>query len=127
MDEIRLTIPDDEGFHDVAHLVVAGLGARLDLTVEAIEDLQVALDGLLGGHSTGANVTLLLRRDARALEAEVGPFSPALLESELAQEDGVGLQRVLATVADEFDVLDRDGSRWVRIRKHLDDAAASTH
>ena len=40
MDEIALTLPADEAFHSVAHLVLGGLAARLDLTVETLEELE---------------------------------------------------------------------------------------
>lgn len=123
MDEITLTIPRDEDFHNVAHLVVAGLGARLDLTVDAIEDLRLALDELLRGRSGGDQVTVVLRRSDQALEAQVGPFPAGLLETELAHREGVGLQRVLATVADEFELVDEDGGQWVRLRKSVGDGA----
>ena len=43
-DEIILTLPEQPAFHDVAHLVVGGLGVRLNLTFENLEDLQTALD-----------------------------------------------------------------------------------
>ena len=46
-DEITLTIPRDPEFHRVAHLVLGGLAARLDLTIESLEDIQLALDALL--------------------------------------------------------------------------------
>ena len=47
-DEITLVFPAQEDFHPVAHLVVGGLAARLELTYEQLEDLQVAVDALLG-------------------------------------------------------------------------------
>ena len=46
-DEITLTIPRDAEFHRVAHLVLGGLAVRLDLTIENLEDLQLALDAIL--------------------------------------------------------------------------------
>ena len=39
-DEIKLILPAQEDFHPVAHLVVGGLAARLELTYEQLEDLQ---------------------------------------------------------------------------------------
>ena len=36
-DEICLTLPADEAFHGVAHLVLGGLAVRLDLTYEDLE------------------------------------------------------------------------------------------
>ena len=48
VDRIQLTLPAEEDFRHVAHLVVGGLGVRLDLTFEDLDDLQVALEALLG-------------------------------------------------------------------------------
>jgi hypothetical protein len=48
IDEITLTLPRDADFHRVAHLVLGGLAVRMDLTVENLEDLQIALDSILG-------------------------------------------------------------------------------
>ena len=52
-DEIVLTLPRDREFHGVAHLVVGGLGSRLDLTIEHLEDLQLALEALLRVRADG--------------------------------------------------------------------------
>ena len=52
-DEIVLTLPRERRFYDVAHLVVSGLGARLNLTMDNLADLQLALDGLLPRRETG--------------------------------------------------------------------------
>src|SRR5262245_56232967 len=43
-DEITLTIPRDRALYSVAHLVLGGLGIRLNLTIEHLEDLQLAVD-----------------------------------------------------------------------------------
>jgi hypothetical protein len=47
-DEITLVVPAQEDFHRIALLVMGGLGARLDLTYEDLDDLQTALESLLG-------------------------------------------------------------------------------
>ena len=60
-DEISLTLPADEAFHRVAHLVLAGLAVRLDLTFEHLEDLEVALDALLERPLTEEALTLRVR------------------------------------------------------------------
>ena len=46
-DEITLTLPRAREFHNVAHLVLAGLALRLNLTIETLEDLQIALGAVL--------------------------------------------------------------------------------
>ncbi len=116
-DEIILTLPEQPAFHDVAHLVVGGLGVRLNLTFENLEDLQTALDGLLP--RVGGEVTVAVRMEDGALEVTVGPFACDPLRAELGREETeeVGLRRVLETVADTLEVIEGDDSCWVRLSK----------
>ena len=48
-DEVTLTLPREPEFQRVAHLVLGGLAVRLNLTIENLEDLQLAFDALLDG------------------------------------------------------------------------------
>jgi hypothetical protein len=116
-DEIILTLPEQPVFHDVAHLVVGGLAVRLNLTFENLEDLQTALDGLLP--RVGGEVRVAVRLDDGALNVTVGPFACDPLKAELGRQDTeeVGLRRVLETVADTLDVVEGEGSCWVRLTK----------
>ena len=119
-DEICLTLPADEAFHGVAHLVLGGLAVRLDLTYEDLQDLELALDALLGRSSEDGDVTLLLRVGDGTIHTVVGPFSS--LRAELA-EDGVGdslnLKRILVAVCDRVHVEERDGAQWVELTKSV--------
>ena len=47
MDEFTITIPRERPFATVAGLVVGGIAARHDVTLDVLDDLQLALDGLL--------------------------------------------------------------------------------
>ena len=47
-EEIRLVIPAEEDFRPIAHLVTGGLASRLDVTYDDLEDIQVAIEALLG-------------------------------------------------------------------------------
>ncbi len=120
-DEIVLTLPRDRDFHDVAHLVVGGLAVRLNLTIEHLEDLQVALDGLLPHADADGDVTVTLRIDAGSVTARVGPFIRGRIEQELMRERGGDgrptLGRVLQTVSDGFSVEEAEGAAWVVVRK----------
>ena len=40
-------LPREPEFQRVAHLVLGGLAVRLNLTIENLEDMQIALDSLL--------------------------------------------------------------------------------
>jgi hypothetical protein len=122
MDEVRLTLPDEPRFYPVAHLVLGGLGSRVDLTVDGLDDLRVALDSLLGHGQRGGEVTVRLRVNDRTLITEVGPFDREVLGRELADERAgdLGLRRILDTVVDGVDVRDGDAGAWVVLEKRLD-------
>ena len=119
-DEIRLTMPRERPFYGVAHLVLGGVAARLDLTVEHLEDLELALDGLLDRRDGGDEVTLTLRVAKRDLRAEVGPFGKQL-RTELQGEpgDSVSLRRLLDAVVDEYQVDERTDGTWIELRKRI--------
>jgi anti-sigma regulatory factor (Ser/Thr protein kinase) len=116
-DTITLTIPRQRPFHSVAHLVLGGLAVRRNLTLEHLEDLQVALDELLDEGDGEVTVELQVQPDA--IETTIGPFGGGL-RAELDRERGDGtpaLSRVLGTVVDEFEVVERGGGHWIELRK----------
>ena len=120
-DTITLTLPPEREFQRVAHLVLGGLAVRLNLTLEALEDLQLALDGLLDSGSAEDEVTLELSVVGGAIEASVGPFHARSVQHALeAESDGVGLRRVLDTVVDRVEVDEREGGDWVQLTKRID-------
>jgi anti-sigma regulatory factor (Ser/Thr protein kinase) len=116
-DEITLTLPRDADFHRVAHLVLGGLAVRMDLTVENLEDLQIALDSILGRSEleAGAVTVRMVIRDG-ALETRVGPLPANVLnEIEREQEHELSLRRVLESTVDDVHV---DGDT-VRLTKKV--------
>jgi hypothetical protein len=120
-DEITLTIPQEEPFHEVAHLVLGGFAARLNLTFESLDDLETALDAVLErAASTNGHVTVKLCLNEGSLRATVGPFPADALRSELEREPGdeVTLRRILDTVVDGYE-LDPDG--WLELRKRIEE------
>jgi hypothetical protein len=121
-DTITLTLPPEREFQRVAHLVLGGLAVRLNLTLEALEDLQLALDSLLDSGAAEQEVTLELSVVQDAIEASVGPFLARSVQHALdADSDGVGLRRVLDTVVDRVEVSERDGGDWVQLTKRIEE------
>jgi hypothetical protein len=126
-DEIRLTLPADDAFHGVAHLVLGGLAVRLDLSFEHLEDLELALDALLERTSSDEEVTVRVQVLDGELRTFVGPFKSVRAELDAGDESMLNLRRILATVCDRVDVTDRDGGQWVELTKlveHRKDADA---
>ena len=119
-DEIRLTIPHDRALYSVAHLVVGGLGIRLQLTIEHLEDLQLALDAVLERTRAGEEVTIAVRLKDGEIQTAIGPLREGVreeLELEATEDEDVGLRRILDTVVDRVELEPRDGGDWVTMTK----------
>jgi len=119
-DMIKLTIPREQPFNEVAHLVIGGVAARLNLTFESIDDLETALDAVLEHAPADGEVTVELMLDDGAIVTRVGPFSTDTLRAELDRdEDVVGLRRILDTVVDRYEL---GGDGWLEMTKTTDGA-----
>jgi hypothetical protein len=113
-DQITLSIPREPGFDRVAHLVLSGLAVRLDLTVENLEDLQLALDSLFDrideDDDLAGDLTVTMSLRDHELETRVGPLADWILD-ELERDGGEGececececidLRRVLDSTVDD--------------------------
>lgn len=116
-DEITLVVPAQEDFRPIVHLVVGGLAVRLDLTMDALEDLQVALDALLGRRDDDGDVTVRVAFDDKAMRATVGPLPTGVLDDVERDGNELSLRRVLETVCDTFEMEERDGAAWAELSK----------
>jgi hypothetical protein len=120
IDEITLTMPRDREFFSVAHLVLGGVGIRLNLTIETLEDLQLAIDAILERDHDPGDVTIALRLNDQTIETEVGPFGDGVRrELEQGGEEEVGLRRILDTLVDEVEVTQGKGGDWVKLHKSI--------
>lgn len=116
-DVVTLQLPRERDYFGVAHLVLGGLAARLDLTYDVLEDVTTALDELLDRRDPTDNVTMSVRIEDGVLSATVGPFGARVAEELTGSDAGLGLRRVLETMVDEVTVTARDGANWVELRK----------
>jgi hypothetical protein len=109
-DRISLTIPTATRFRGVATLVLGGVGSRLDLPYERVDDLQLAVLSLLEA-SDGDRVTVEVEAQEEGVLVSVGPLS-----------DGTGtdgaLARVLDPLVDSVEPSQRDQRVWMTLRIH---------
>jgi hypothetical protein len=123
VDEIALTLPADDAFHRVAHLVLGGFADRHSLTVETLDDLTLALDTVLERYGESEEeVTVRVRLEGDTVATEVGAFRDRKLRDELdgGAHDALDLRRILGTLCDGVSVIDREGGQWIQLTKRLE-------
>jgi serine/threonine-protein kinase RsbW len=92
--DVRVSVPARAEFLHVIRTVVASVAARADLTIDAIEDLRIAVDEACTQllRARGAEVTVAIRARADAIEtlcstdAEVSVWPPEDLSRSLAAQ-----------------------------------------
>src|SRR5689334_5342399 len=116
-DQITLTFPNEREFHRVAHLVLGGLAVRLELTIETLEDLQLALESILDRATGDGDVTVSMSVVDETLETSVGPVDLADELADGVDEQKLSLRRILWAIADDVS-LDGDQVRLVKRVEH---------
>jgi hypothetical protein len=122
-DQITLTIPRDRALYGVAHLVLGGLGIRLNLTIEHLEDLQLALDAVLERARETEPVTIAVTVREDKIETTIGPMRDGVraeLEADATDGEEVGLRRILDTLVDSVELTPREGGEWVTLTKAVE-------
>jgi anti-sigma regulatory factor (Ser/Thr protein kinase) len=120
---IRLKIPHQPSYHGVALLVVGGLAARLDLSYEKLEDLQLALENVLenGEYVSEPEVTVELEVLEDSLSLIVGPLDGGAVRAALEddRDDRISLGRLLDTLVEDVSIESRDDGDWLRLDKRV--------
>jgi hypothetical protein len=100
---------------------LGGLGIRLNLTIEHLEDLQLALDTVLERVSDVEHVTIAVSVSEGKIETAIGPMRDGVRD-ELAATEGedVGLRRILNALVDEVELTPREGGDWVKLTKAVE-------
>ncbi|HXG74942.1 MAG TPA: hypothetical protein VNJ53_00060 [Gaiellaceae bacterium] len=107
-DTIVLTIPREERFRAVASLVLGGIGSRLDLPYERMDDLQLAVLSLLEA-GTGSELSVEVERRTDGVAISVGPLAAGSAAD-------TGLSRVVGRLVDGVEADVREDGEWVTLR-----------
>ncbi|MCW2961546.1 MAG: hypothetical protein JWM90_1933 [Thermoleophilia bacterium] len=116
---VALRFPRDSRYYAVARLVVGGMAAPLQMSYDALDDLQLAISSLLDHEeltltaADGDDVELRLEVSEHELVASLGNFALGGLERAFQEGSGpgsqLGLKRLLDTIVDGVSV-DADGT-----------------
>ena len=114
---IMLTIPTASAYRGVASLVLGGVGSRLDLPFERMDDLQLAVFSMLDA-SRGEEASVEIRTQDGQVAVSVGPLRDGA-------EDDAGLGLVLTRLTDGIETARRDDGSWLTVRMARADGAVA--
>ena len=101
--------------------MLGGLGVRLNLTIESLEDLQLAIDAVLARVREADEVTISLRLTEGEIETEIGPMRDGVRrELEAASGDDVGLRRILDTLVDRVEITSGKDGDSLKLTKSVE-------
>ena len=121
-DRIELSTPVGRAWDPVIRLVLGGIGDRLDLGFDELDDLQLAVERLLAEARFEDRVTLSFEILERSVRVRIGPILTGAVAEALqgppAKPGELTLGRILQTVVDSYGVEKvEDGHMVVRLEK----------
>lgn len=122
VDEVELRTPVGADWEAVVRLVLGGIGDRLDLGLDELDDLQLAVERLLAEAGAQRSVKLSFQLFDGSVRARIGPLVESAIADALQRprpEPGeLTLRRVLDTIVDSYGVDHvADGGVYVRLEK----------
>jgi len=125
-DAVEIRLPADSAYLSVLRTATAGLAARLDFTLDEIEDLRIAVDeacAMLLPHAVEtAQLTCRFELTPETLEVTV---NLPTTRGQLPERDTFSWT-VLSALAGEVDTgMDDDRNVWIRLRKRRGAAGAA--
>jgi hypothetical protein len=124
VETVELQTPVGRDWGAVVRLVLGGIGDRLGLGLDDLDDLQLAVERLLAEAGSRRSVRLRFELSEGRVRASVGPLAESTLAEALQGPEpppgALTLQRVLSTVVDSYGVerLD-DAGVHVRVEKAI--------
>jgi hypothetical protein len=101
---VSITVPAVPAWNGVVELVLAGLGARLDLPYDRIDELQLATTAVLTD-AHGPDVRVDASAGPDSVDIKIGPLAPGARDP--------GRRRVLDALADGVELEPGDdGTTW---------------
>lgn len=91
MDRVLLSLPDTSVYLPLVRLVLGGVATRQNMSFDAMDDLQLAVENLLSGRwAAGRRITMQVELQDDQLDVRVGSLSDESLRCELSAPGGAG-------------------------------------
>lgn len=128
-DIVTLRVPREAGYRALLHLVLGGIASRGDMSVDALDDLQLAVDNLLAeDQSTGEDVVMSVSLGDDMVCITMEALTDAYLRHNLASRQLTAMMKdrridmcvLLDSLVDEYAVHDRESGVYaVELRKQV--------
>jgi serine/threonine-protein kinase RsbW len=119
LDIVVITLPADSAYLSVLRTATAGLAARLDFTIDEIEDLRIAVDEacamLLPQAVTGADITCEFHLEEGSIRVGVSVLTD---DGEQPSRDTFAWTVLSALAGDVDSSVDPDQRVTITLRKH---------
>jgi hypothetical protein len=106
-DTILLTFPSRAPYRGIPTLVLSGVGSRLELPFERMDDLQLAVLSMLDA-SAGVEASVEIQAQSDRVAVSVGP-----LRADAGDDRGLAL--VLERLTDGVEPARRDDGAWLTV------------
>ena len=128
-ERISLEVPATLSALSTVRMVLGGLGARLDFSLDDLDDLFLATDRLLGAALEAEDLDrlrVLVMVDGTTLRVTAGAFSSSELRDQVAVTPGgcIDLCTLLQRLVDDVVVQEGEGCFSVLMVKHRSDSPA---
>lgn len=128
-DTVTLRVPREPGYRSLLHLVLGGIASRGDMSVDALDDLQLAVDNLLAeDQSTGEDVVISVSLGGDLVCITIEALTDTYLRHNLADrrltagmiDRRIDMCVLLDSLVDEYRVHDRESGVYaVELRKQV--------
>ena len=130
MSRIGLSVPGRVAAIPVVRLVVGGACARFELSFERVEELQLAVEAVLGSivdaRAAGppercGRVEVEIELGSSGVRVELGPLEVAHTEPQthLRASGSEAVDALLERLVDRAGLVERDGGRWVSLEQGI--------
>ena len=121
-ERIELVTPADERYAPVIRLVLGGIADRLDMGLDDLDDLQLAVERLMAEAGGEDCVRMSCELSEQGLRTRIGPLRESVISEALQGPEPapgeISLRVVLETVVDSYGVEHaEDGELMVRLEK----------
>lgn len=112
---VELELPADRPFAAVFRLVAAGLAGRHDVTVDRIDELQLAIDAVLRQPPAAETISMHIEQTTSELRFDIGPIA-------MPSGGRVSLERVLSTLVAGARTRHAEDQTWIEMPIPLPEA-----